>query len=143
MSRVLTLIIDSFTLTDVMECLSAELDVRIIRRSDGSVDYQVQNSAGEAGALEYVTIGEMLPREDVLEDYKGNDELSEEFRRSLSNHFFFSVTYNNDSLRNLVLKSLITCALKYSRDVWVDMGYGEVRNWRDVLELGAPPSIGR
>lgn len=104
-----------------------------VARPDGLIDIQFQDSNPITNKVEYVNIGEMIPREEIIEEYKNDEYYERDFRVSLSDHCFYNVSFNSLRIFNEFSLRFLS-GLPNVKSCWIDNGDGTILNATDVFK---------
>lgn len=111
------------TLTSLRGLLSDQPGCSIFQPTTGGEQLSIEDHGD--GGVSYLTIDDMLPAEEVAEQYATNDELDEQFRREVGDKAFHLVTFNDFDLARRTLRRLLSAAER-ARDFWIDNDYSVV-----------------
>ena len=120
----------NISLSIIAKVLNKEWDGKVFTDSLETPEYQI-NYSGRG-----LHIYELIPGEEVFEDYSTNEFLPEVFTQSLNeSHRYFDIGFSIFELAKDVIEVLLMNLLEETTDIWFDSEYCWVLRGKDILYL--------
>jgi hypothetical protein len=126
----------TITLESICQMLREQWDQNLFVHL-GRCNIEVQEPGN---GIKYVSIGELVPADEVHDDYLSNEDIPVEIQEKLRDTVFFHVAYNDYIFCSTVIQYLFSKLTHVQDRVWLDNDYGTLIPAETVLrEFGINP----